>query len=451
MKPKNVAVVLYDFSHIRNFLSSNALVSVTNSSYFLTRLVYTTDLLEKNDLGMESQNALSISKYMSSLSTSIELAYLWRFRSSSMNHLIRANLALSLKKNKEKWTCVAVNEFRISLSRRIFVRGLALLPNSCLKTLILLGAILAYPRQRTVFQGVDLVVMPFPGHIGNSFTAIAATCKFLKIPVMLLQENWDHISTKSFVIFEPSVIAVWGRQSKGHVRAIQRLIKTKVHILGSPRFSSYADKSTNPSFISAKKNQIMLESKYILLTGSTSTNNDIKLIELMNKWVLNHPNLRIVYRIHPRLVTNELLWSKIGEGGLVCDFGGKYFFHGQLEELVKHSSAVINLLSTLTLEALACGVPVCVPTFVESKKYAFSFDDILDSWSHLQGVRILPNLCIAESESDLFDFLDRSAVRNTGQKLNEELKYFVEPADYRGQLEILVRKTLDDSQDSNGA
>jgi hypothetical protein len=114
------------------------------------------------------------------------------------------------------------------------------------------------------------------------------------IKTFFLVDNWDNISSKSYYLEKPSILGVWGNQSKEHACKIQNFDKKKIFLTGSARFQVY-----KKNFVYKK----IYKFPYILFLGASVLSKEQELLYTINEIINNNKkifqNTKIIYRPHP--------------------------------------------------------------------------------------------------------------------------------------------------------
>lgn len=108
-------------------------------------------------------------------------------------------------------------------------------------------------------------------------------------------ENWDHLTSKRFIITVPNYLFVMGKDCAELASTIQGIDKSKFVVAGLPRFNPYRIKS----IIEDTKSQDRFT---VLYLGCYQPHNEVKLVnDLIDR--LNNSNMvgkyRIIYKPHP--------------------------------------------------------------------------------------------------------------------------------------------------------
>lgn len=81
------------------------------------------------------------------------------------------------------------------------------------------------PTSTVAIAGVDVIRLQ--KELGHSYQ------------VVFLVDNWDNLSSKAALLYQPDYMGVWGQQSLEHARDIQEYPPERVFTIGTPRYETY--------------------------------------------------------------------------------------------------------------------------------------------------------------------------------------------------------------------
>ena len=90
----------------------------------------------------------------------------------------------------------------------------------------------------------------------------------LSIPTLMLVAGWDNLSSKGLIQHHPTVIGVWGEQSRKHGVEIQGVDPKSVHVIGAPHYEDFHIEPTYDSKTWKEKLGIPPAQTLILFAGS---------------------------------------------------------------------------------------------------------------------------------------------------------------------------------------
>lgn len=205
--------------------------------------------------------------------------------------------------------------------------------------------------------------------------------KKLGIPIVALVHSWDNLPSRGLLAVEPDRMLVWNEYMVQDALKYHNIPKEKIDIVGVPQFELYRKNKSNINLDSYKKSlQIDKECKVITYTASATRvfpDEPLfieELLKIINKGTFG--NAILLLRLHP--TERTLLYSSIykntdlpirldipdsgfsanTEIGLINDQGIDNFI-----SLIQVSDVVINLASTITLDAILFDKPVICPKF----------------------------------------------------------------------------------------
>jgi hypothetical protein len=340
------------------------------------------------------------------LSTYIQCLELWRGREISFAHKVRALNQFARRKTRAEWSSVIVYEMNHwSDVRRFLLRVLSHTPLFQLIKLInyLVRKFYILKIWGSDIARFDVLLIPFAGHTSYEWGNSVWLCKKLGIQSVALQENWDNVSSKTVITDEPDVFAVWGAQSKSHLRNIHNISRSEIFVTGSPRFDMYFTKDiqTPVAVNSFGVKQDLTGKEYILLAGTGDGIDDQMLIDetFTAIGLIAEPPM-VVYRPHPFTRFEHDLDTLMEKfPSIVLDSGPDARKFGHQIPLVKSATLIINHFSTLTLEGLISNRFVCVPLFL-GRAANIGYDTILDAAPHYVGLSLVPNLLTPRNQHE---------------------------------------------------
>lgn len=399
---ETVAFFLYNTKQYRTFVETDFTKDLRNS--------HKVDFILLGDQKLKSKEFLAstffipkIPSALIRLGTLLSTALLWKRKDVSRAHYFRALCTFGNKSSRAQHTTMIVyDQGEVNLLKKFLVRlisrGKTIFIINYLRKLLVLSILSRKLKQRIMdLEKYDYAIIPFSGLLTPEFDDLVRVLQKLKVKTVGIQENWDNLSSKTFMFSQPEFFLVWGNQSRGHLRSIHKNTKSIVHEIGSPRFIPYFVKSKMP--ITQK-----ITRPYILLTGTGDGVDDEFIILETLKALQDLDSLsayQLVFRPHP-FTRNPFLHSKIAfhqfsEQSLIVDAGdrsAKVYHHCPL---IEGASLVINQFSTILLEALACNVKILLPTFV-SRKVDYDYSMAIDEWHHFMGLRSIPNVYLTTNK-----------------------------------------------------
>jgi len=409
------AFFLYAPSQLNSFVKSGVvreLLKRIDLDIYCTKSEMKNELV--NLLG-ERINFVEIPWLVRRVSGFQQMLALWRHKDRSMNHLVRAMASFGSNRERIKWKCVVVSEMNVSFFKRFVIKIMSKNPSYRSTDLLqkTLWRMLVLPKWKNTLWDVDSVIIPFSGHIGADFGTLVWTNKKIGKRVIAVQENWDNLSTKTFITEKPDLFLVWGNQSAAHLRNVHRMMNVESRVIGSPRFDPYFAKSRQikPSVSQPSGERLRLENKsYVLVAGTGDGIDDSSLVEKTYSSIQNlekkFRSIRIVYRPHPMSrtkITYEDLISKVPN--LLIDEGPNSRDFGHHHALVANAILTINHFSTLAIESVIAGVPVVIPLFLGRDEANYRYDHILNEWHHMMGLALIDLIKTPADEGEFSGYL----------------------------------------------
>ncbi len=405
-----IGLLIYSEKQWESFISSGFLQSI-KKQYSVEILLSEPTLSNMSYQELNCSLLKTPNVYTKKLSTYVQCLELWRKRDISFAHRVRALNQFANKKTREAWTSKILYEMNHWRESRRFL--LRLLSHSPFFQIIksiesLVQRFYISEIWGRDFEKFDVLLIPFAGHTSYAWGNSVWLCKKLGVKSVALQENWDNVSSKTVITQEPDFFAVWGAQSKSHLKSIHSILKSKIFITGSPRFDRYfAEKIEPPIAVDSKgATRDLTGSQYVLLAGTGDGIDDQMLIEETFSAIklIARPPL-VVYRPHPFTRFEHDLKALLQNfPNIVLDSGPDARKFGHQIPLVKSATLVINHFSTLTLEALIANRFVCVPLFL-GREAKIGYDTFLDAAPHYVGLSLVPKLLTPQNREEFREII----------------------------------------------
>lgn len=281
----------------------------------------------------------------------------------------------------------------------------------------------------------DFIVFP-TGLYDSIFFDLLMACNKLKLKCFLLQAGWDNLAGKYKMIFEPSLVFVWGEQSKNHAIKYHGIHESKIKIVGAPHYDP---------ILKIKKSEKLNNEKFILFAGLSRQTDEIKLLLSLDHAITDNrlPKVNIIYRPHPNRMPrkNELnffdiKWMHVEMdrsvekiyNNKINNNGPNMFKMNDLFEYYKSVDVIITPMSTLALESTVVGIPVVAYAGKDSNN-KWGADQILmyDHFKEYRKEKKLINWAFNKEELiiALSNALSQSNDETLKSELNNFSKYFV--------------------------
>jgi hypothetical protein len=430
--------ILYSKSQVNSFFKSGVLEELVESSN-LDLMIGSLELLPNEYSKISFKELQKLNPVLARISGLVQMCALWRYKDRSMNHTVRAFASFGSKQQRQQWNCVVVSEMNVSFIKRLIIRMLSRSPffeglrlvEATLRHFMIRGKIL------NQFRNYTEILIPFSGHIGIDFGTYVWIAKKLRIKSIGIQENWDNLSTKTFITDEPDYFFVWGNQSAGHIRSIHKMRSTIVRVIGSPRFTDYYFESNPIPVAATPSGDLITISKPFVLIGGTGDgiDDEILLSTTYSSLSGNLTEIDVVYRPHPMSRTMHNLRSLQHKyPHLIIDAGEGASHFGHQIPLVQNCFVLLNHFSTLTLEGLIAGTQVVVPLFLGRESAKYRYENILNEWHHMSGISLLGNLHLPASVEDFGICLRESFRKRNENRIPETIDWFCRKSHYSKEI-----------------
>lgn len=406
MKP--ILWILRGAKDSRNLLLSK----ISESDFFYTNVqlnCFMDSTSSNQNTSLKSE--ITFLKFSQKIADLFAFVRLWKYRERGISFLIRAHAFFSFPWERENFKNAEHNgNANQSLKVTFLVRFFALsIPFKFLSLTFNLCTILEKYRNSRYLRGYKVVVIPYEGRMDGFFDLLVALVNLCKINSFAIQSNWDNLSSKNFFYSSPTYFGVWGKQSSSHLTIFQRKPLINAIVLGNPRRLTEINQQNRSCFNQTLSRYSPSDSLVIFAGHGVGTSDAFILQAILDCKKQIGLEFNLLYRPHPfarhkidakALAQFECEGVKVSEETVVHE-------NNIFIEKMQSSSLLISQMSTLCIEALELGIPVCVPTFsnVESD---FSYRKAVDSLSHFVGVSLIPGLCIADSEFNLREAIQTS-------------------------------------------
>lgn len=269
---------------------------------------------------------------------------------------------------------------------------------------------------------------------------------YLKIPTFLLVSGWDNLSSKGLLYRKPSIVGVWGEQSKRHAIEIQKMREDQVFVIGSPHYEIYREETGLPM----EKYQLNINKppneKIALFAGTFRLFDETQLLQEIDDAIEsgNLPQIHLIYRPHPyranrsdekdffdhswRHITFDPQLAKIysqTKKGIKCASDCKSFYEiGYLRYLYQTVDMVISPMSTVLLEAMMFGRPILAIAF-NDQKHSWSADKVSRMY-HFKELYENEDILVCRKRDEIFAKIRQLCINSEDFELSNRLKNFSE-------------------------
>ena len=406
--PRNAKLIIYDKKQLRSLVEPDTFSHFHESSDFNISLLCVQSL---SDYLINPPYPVTFIPdfpiYLRRSGSLLASALLWQKRLSSTAHLRRANITFGKKKIRKHSSYQArISDESISEFQRLIVRLVSSqLPYNFLSVArnYFVNKFLTkiFYKLGLNLENTSCVFVPCTGVLTGFFDDYVNFFNRIKITTIGIQDNWDNLSSKSFIGSSPKFFCVWGEQSKGHLLSIHSLYNTQIIVMGSPRMTPYFSTEIIyekyrkiPSQLSAR-----LTNPYVFFAGTGEGVDDLFILDNIVEMIRNKP-LSLIYRPHPN--TREPLTQKnhidYTEKGVIIDnsIDSKHVFYHC--GVIMNCELLVTQYSTMLLEALLCNKKVLLPGFLH-RRVNYDYTDAVNTWAHLIGLPAFPNVFRSDTQN----------------------------------------------------
>jgi glycosyltransferase involved in cell wall biosynthesis len=270
-----------------------------------------------------------------------------------------------------------------------------------------------------------------------------------RIPTALLVAGWDNASSKGLLYHQPSIVGVWGEQSKQHVIDIQRVPADRVHVVGAPHYESFRQPVHETPLQLRERWGLPTEVPVLLFAGTFRTFDETALLLELDQRIEQRslPRIHVLYRPHP--------WRERREGE--ANFFERQWRHvtmdptmreayrnreltnapaseatnfldrmTHLRELYALAGAVVTPMSSVLLESMIAGLPVLAVAFGDGR-HTWSADRV-SRMLHFRELYQLDEVLVVRDRADFFPGLERLlgkvGDREHAAKLKQSAQFF---------------------------
>lgn len=290
----------------------------------------------------------------------------------------------------------------------------------------------------------------------------------LNIPVLLLTSGWDNLSSKGLLQRQPTMLGVWGEQTKLHAITVQNIDEDRIEIMGAPHYGSYSQ--TNSADKSSARVSLGLPDdgrKLALFAGTLRLFDETETLKEIDRAIENGelPKTYVLYRPHPDRVQREkeksffdFTWKHVvmdpemaehykahkkGVRIVPANFLNRIDY---LTELYKALDVVITPMSSILLESIIHGIPVMAVAFSDGK-HSWSADKV-SRMLHFKEMYEISDIILCRDRSmfitDIKYLLSQVGDQKVSDALCRSSTYFVYQEDrpYRERVLQAVEKMM---------
>jgi hypothetical protein len=249
-----------------------------------------------------------------------------------------------------------------------------------------------------------------------------------KIPTLLLVLGWDNLSSKGLLYHKPTMIGVWGEQSKSHAIDVQEINANRVFVIGAPHFEYFRVIEKIDTAALRTSWGVPQTGKLILFAGALRQFDETQLLQEIDQAINRNilPKMHVIYRPHPwrdtRQFENNFFdheWHNISlDPALVnvyhqskdnihrwCPSPDNFLFSmNHLSNLYQTVDAVITPMSTVLLESISSGLPTMAVTFGDNK-HSLGPDKV-SKMLHFQDLYKIPEITFCRRKDEFFQSIE---------------------------------------------
>ena len=277
----------------------------------------------------------------------------------------------------------------------------------------------AYER---ILKQYDIDALFVPSYNVKEDMLLMNAAKRIGIPIVCSVHSWDNLPVRGSLIAEPDLLLVWNNIMMEQAQILHCIPKEKIRVIGLPQYDYYTYKTP---LLSKKEymQKINIEKYEKIITYTCSAervfpDEDVfllRLIELVQKKTFG--NAILIIRLHPTERIKQYLKLFKGKKDILIDVPGGSFAatyvssieHNDIQNfvnLIKHSDVVINLASTVTIDASIFNVPVVNVAYnTKLPPYAWNAAKKWYKTTHYNNVVKTQGIRIARSEEELIRYI----------------------------------------------
>ena len=295
----------------------------------------------------------------------------------------------------------------------------------------------------------------------------------LKVPTLMLVSGWDNLSSKGLIYHQPTMIGVWGEQSRDHAVSVQNASPDAVHVVGCPHYENFRSSEEMDRGELRKGFGLPVDGHVVLFAGTLRLFDETQLLKELDRAIETGllPPMKILYRPHPwrdaRRDEDDFFqyeWRHITMDAQIADTykatkatnqnstSDNFLFRMQhLPRLYRAVDALISPMSTVLLEGLLFGLPTMAVAFNDGK-HSWSADKV-SRMMHFKELYDVPGLIVCRDRNQFFPQLKQLIAKIGDVEFSSTLRkhtgFFVHQDDrsYGERVAALVEKMLAETTD----
>jgi len=444
-----IALIISDLFHARSVFETRIIDPLKES--FEVVIICTIEVFKIYEKTLEQYeyHFFEISPGIKNLSNRIMNAGAFRFksRSSSFRYRIKRRINESERFNHSRISLFSLKKLsKVIIWSKLFIDGQILYRSYLI------------PRYRKLLESNSNLLRLFQEVKPNavviwsqsmepSSSSAVRISRLLKIPSILVADNWDNLFSKTVLIEKPDLVGCFGMQGVNFGAKLHDIPIENVIPLGSARFEIYRDQNT-----------VFEHRDIVLYAGSSIVSEDERVLRTMLK-VKNDldkaTRTALVWKYRPHPFPQK---SSSDLAGILGEFTDLHIesvkgiekspppwprLGDSVDELARTRIAVC-MPSSYLLEVRINGVEVIVPAFEDNSEVT-SCKTLLSSLEHLKGLNSLTGVTMASSEAELESSLLRGIITPSFPPPDKTLDWFIQWSGegFGRNLKAAVRRVLE--------
>ncbi len=381
----------------------------------------------------------------------LHFALIWKNKELTLNYKLKAINMFASKFQLQGYTAfLNYSSLRVSLPRRIIVRSFGnKIGVAILKKFLTLLFKFKKIWSSNLLDSVDCLLVMHSAVISPAQDYLIWLAKTKSIKTIAIQENWDNLSSKSFIFQFPDFFATWGEQSSVHLKNYHnfRGITFEIGCIRLSEFYNFRRSLLNTRFDPHKLNQNTKKQK-ILFVGSGDGKYDLvnvlECLRILSKYSRQlNSRFEIVYRPHPHspnLSINSVNVSNLG--AVQVEVPGKYESNITRVLAVNEASLVVSSFSTMILESSILNKPCILLNAVYGNSKVSTLE-FVNKAAHYEKIGQFKNIYIPGSDEEFLSIL-QSIEPNSAPKINDSklLEWFCKDINPSHAIDAIIEDIL---------
>lgn len=295
-------------------------------------------------------------------------------------------------------------------------------------------------------ENPDIVVHPsiLTGYYINDLIPI---CESMNIPSVVLMNSWDNPSQKAITTSAPTLLGVWGNQTRNHAIEHMGLQENRVKIMGAAQFDLYRQPITESDSELRAMFRVPKDKPIILYGGVSKSVNETEHLKLLDNAISTGqiPDCHILYRPHPwrgSLTPGEQNFFDVGFKNVSMDPHMQRYYRAVLEKpdnsfdladydvvrkLLHLIQGTISSMSTIQLETALFGKPSI--SFLNQRDIENHYGRLLKismRLAHFNALWDCPGIQFCRSDDDLSAAVNEMLKISNDKKSRAIIKQYAE-------------------------